>query len=143
MDEDNQQSFLTSLPGILTGLAALVTAAAGGYGILSKSREGQSKDVAAQEAVPLQPKAVAAQEEDPVAPGKTAGKKFNLVARIKDVDGYVNVREDKSKDSLSKAKLLSNQTVHTHRQPGNWWEVRTADGTEGFIYRDRLDIIDE
>lgn len=68
MADDKPRSFWNTLPGVLSGLAALLTALTGIYVAVDRTRD---RDVSAARA-PIQPATEAASPEEPAAPGDLA-----------------------------------------------------------------------
>lgn len=64
--------------------------------------------------------------------------RFALEAVIEDPDGYTNLRSRPSTDAPIVARVDAGEMFTTFRQPGLWWQVRTADGTIGYMHRSRI-----
>jgi hypothetical protein len=72
-----------------------------------------------------------------VVPARPAGR-FVVRATIQDPDGYTNLRASASPQSAILARVEEGEVFTTFRQPGLWWQVRTADGTIGYMHRSRI-----
>jgi len=66
---------------------------------------------------------------------------FSEAATIDDPDGYTNVRGGPSADAFIVARVNRGEVLTTYRQDGDWWRVRTADGTIGYMARSRIRLI--
>lgn len=66
---------------------------------------------------------------------------FPLRARIDDPDGYTNVRSGAGLGFSVSARVLSGETFYTRVQTGSWWQVRTADGTVGYMHLSRIRLL--
>lgn len=65
-----------------------------------------------------------------------------VYATVQDPDGYTNVRAGPSAQSAIIRQIAVGQMFVTFQQDNNWWAVRLIDdGTEGYIYFDRIVII--
>ena len=65
----------------------------------------------------------------------------NIIARVDDPDGWVNVRTEPSTSSNINFKLANNHKVYIIDKLDNWYSIKTIEGQTGFIYYDRLDIL--
>lgn len=146
-------SFLTTLPGLLTGIAAIVTASVTAYTLIGKSRETAAVDASRTAAVnaaeaALASPAPATQSTSPPAeppapaPQPQAGAPFSVTAVVDDPDGYANVRAGPSTQSRIVAQVRLNETIQTHPQSTAWWLVRTQSGAQGYIHASRIRMID-
>ena len=141
---EEQKAFWSSLPGIFTGLATVVTAVTGLYIAVGKQSPAPPKEPAAVQADPAAPVAVpmvaapAAAAEAPVA-GSTE-QAFPLTAVVASPDGYAYVWQAKSKSSQMVAKLARDEEIQTYRQAGQWWQVRTRDGKVGYMHISRIRV---
>ena len=138
---DEQKGFWTSMPGILTGLATVLTAITGLY--LAISGGGQNGQDGQLPAVPTVP-----------APGKPSADKslpshlsprpqdiFRLSAVIDDPDGFTFVRSQRSASSQVVARVNQGEPFFTYTQDGNWWQVMTRDGKVGYMHVSRIKIV--
>ncbi|MEY4270293.1 MAG: hypothetical protein RLZZ58_1509 [Pseudomonadota bacterium] len=83
----------------------------------------------------------------PDAPGDAAGdtmpaERFTLAAVINDSDGFSNIRARPSQASDVVGKVLEGEKFLTYPQKGTWWRVRKADGTNGFMARRLIRVLD-
>ena len=68
--------------------------------------------------------------------------RFRNVAIISDKDGYTNLRKGRGTDYRVAARIYENETFRViPSSNSNWWKVKTQDGTEGYIYHDRVKLI--
>lgn len=61
--------------------------------------------------------------------------RFNLAAVIDDPDGFSNVRDGPSASARILTRVDEGEAFTTFEQSGGWWQVRTADGTVGWMNR--------
>lgn len=130
---DDRPGFWGSAPGILTGLAALVTAVTGlvlAFG--DKSAKDTKPDVAATQPLVSAPKDVA-------VPASPIGTRFTTAATIEDPDGWTNLRASPSGAILR--RIDRGVRFQTYQQADAWWRVRMADGVEGYVHRSRIRLI--
>jgi L-fucose isomerase-like protein len=166
MTED-QKSFWTSMPGIFTGLAALVSAITGLYiavksdGAVGKAGQGEgaaSAPTVVAAAVPTPtptPAPAPAPAPAPVVPTQQAlapttasprpsarlpSAAFTQKAVIEDRDGFTFVRAARSANSAVVARVKKGEVFETHQQTGQWWQVRTPDGQVGFMHASRIRV---
>lgn len=67
-----------------------------------------------------------------------AGLRFTHPAVIDDPDGYTNVRSSASTQAAILARVEDGEVFTTFPQQGDWWQVRTADGTIGYMAASRI-----
>lgn len=138
---DEQKGFWTSMPGILTGLATVLTAITGLYlAISGDGRNGQDGQLPAVPTVPAPGKSGA---EQPL-PSQLSPRPqdiFRLSAFIDDPDGFTLVRSQKSASSQVVARVNQGEPFFTYTQDGNWWQVMTRDGKVGYMHVSRIKII--
>lgn len=154
MGEEKQGSFHTSLPGILSGLAALITAGVGAYALIGQSRDAppsrdgnQSSDGLAPEPdVGNNASAALVDTVEPAPPPSATpapvADPFNATAVLDDPDGFVNVRANANAQSRIVAVVRLNETVRTYPQAGAWWLVRTRSGSQGYVHASRIRLIE-
>lgn len=63
-------------------------------------------------------------------------------AIINDPDGYTNVRKGKGTNHAIITKIYNNEKFTVIPSDENWWQVRTKDGKSGYMYYDRVKLID-
>ena len=140
MAEENK-NFWSSIPGILSGIAAILTAVTGSYVAISGgTKQGQAPH--------LKPtlETITAEElknESELQQGKLTYLQhvFILTAVIDDPDGYTYVRSIKSSSGEVIARVNQNEHFNTYLQDGNWWQIKTADGKIGYMHVSRIKII--
>ncbi|WP_374525921.1 YARHG domain-containing protein [Sphingopyxis sp.] len=82
------------------------------------------------------------------APGKSGAstvapaEAFTLAAVIDDPDGFTNIRSGQSTKAAIVGKVLEGEKFLTYQQPGQWWRVRKADGTAGFMFRKYIRVVE-
>jgi uncharacterized protein YgiM (DUF1202 family) len=96
---------------ILTGIAALITA---GIGIYEKINTVKSEIIY---------------------------KKKREYGIVNDKDGWVNLRERPDVSSPSLAKILNGTNLEILEKKVNWYKVYTESGREGYIFKDRLILV--
>lgn len=62
-------------------------------------------------------------------------------AVINDPDGYTNLRKGKGTNYPVVTKIYENEKFRVQPSDENWWHVKTHDGKEGYMYYNRIDII--
>lgn len=146
---DDDKSFWQSVPGMLTGLAAVLTAVTGLY----LAVKGQGPAPAAEPPAPVaglgagfgasapsQPTERPARA--PVSPAAVAATdRFVLAAEINDPDGFSNVRDARSTSGRVVARVVRGEAFATYAQSGDWWEVRTAGGVVGYMHASRIKAV--
>lgn len=85
---------------------------------------------------------VPAADTPAVATGDQPAEAFTLAAMIEDPDGFTNIRSGKSTKAAIVGKVLEGEKFLTYEQPGQWWRVRKADGTTGFMFRKYIRLIE-
>ena len=138
---EEQQGFWTSMPGILTGLATVLSAITGLYMAVSgDGRNSQGEPAPAAQTVPA-----AAQPGAGSAPSSQASQRpqdiFRLTAVIDDPDGFTNLRSQKSASSQVVARVDQGEPFYTYTQDGNWWQVMTRDGKVGYMHVSRIKVV--
>lgn len=58
--------------------------------------------------------------------------------KIQDPDGYTNLRKGRSTASEVLQKIKSGNPVEVLDNSGDWFFVKTKDGKEGYVYRNRI-----
>ncbi len=87
----------------------------------------------------------AAAENAEAAPASNASaptEAFTLAAVIDDPDGFTNIRSGQGTQTKIVGKVLEGEKFLTYKQPGQWWRVRKADGTAGFMFRKYIRLIE-
>jgi uncharacterized protein YgiM (DUF1202 family) len=101
---------------MLTGIAAIITACVGVYDKI---------------------KAVHQEIYKPVLEN-TKKRQYGIVD---DKDGWVNLRELPDVNSLSLAKILNGTNLEIIDKSENWFKVYTESGRIGYIFKDRLILV--
>lgn len=146
---DEKKAFWTSIPGILVGVAAVITAVTGLYvSVRPTDRDAVAPRPATEQeqaagsapvtgpAPGTRPEQAVEQERHPAQEGL-----FAIRAIIDDPDGYTNVRSMKSVSSDIVARVYRNEEFYTHIQDGNWWQVKTQDGKVGYMHLSRIRLL--
>lgn len=101
---------------ILTGIAALITAGVGVYDKLKTVHQEVYKPVLE----------------------ITQKRQYGIVD---DKDGWVNLRELPDINSPSLARILNGTNLEIIDKSGNWFKVYTESGRIGYIFKDRLILV--
>lgn len=64
------------------------------------------------------------------------------MAVISDADGYTNLRSEKGTKSSIVKRILSNEKFLVIPSNEKWWKVETQDNNSGYIFHNRVDILD-
>jgi len=72
----------------------------------------------------------------------TPAEAFTLAAVIDDPDGFTNIRGGQGSSTAIVGKVLEGEKFLTYKQSGQWWRVRKADGTTGFMFRKYIRIVE-
>ena len=138
---EEQKGFWTSMPGILTGLATVLTAITGLYMAMSgDARNGQDDQVLPAPAV-SKPEKAKSEPELPRNMSQRPQDIFRLAAVIDDLDGFTNLRSQKSASSAVVARVNRGEQFFTYPQEGSWWQVMTADGKVGYMHVSRIKVV--
>jgi uncharacterized protein YgiM (DUF1202 family) len=106
---------------VLTGLAALITAGVGLYDKLKTVQEELYKPVTAEGPVDVK-------------------REFAIV---EDPDGWVNLREKPDINSSILARIQNNTHLEIKETVGDWYRVYTESGRKGYIFKNRLIIVND
>nr|WP_315239514.1 SH3 domain-containing protein [uncultured Albidiferax sp.] len=145
MEDDKKPNFWSSLPGLLTATATVITAATGMFLAIRPSlptapvTSPSTAPASIAVVVPATATPLATPAAPPAAPATSS--KFNLAAVIKDSDGHTNVRSKPTASSAILTRLTAGETFATFKQDGDWWQVRTADGQVGYVHISRIKIL--
>lgn len=124
------------LPWALLGLAVIAVAL-----LAWKLLQPPAEPVAA--STPTETVASAEKAEAPPASGaSTPTEAFTLAAVIDDPDGFTNIRSGQGTQTQIVGKVLEGEKFLTYKQSGQWWRVRKADGTTGFMFRKYIRLIE-
>ncbi len=80
-------------------------------------------------------------DQAPSAADQPAMMETLLIATVQDPDGYTNVRAGPSADTAIIGQIEVGDVFTTYQQNTPWWSVLLEDGTEGYIYSDRIFVI--
>jgi uncharacterized protein YgiM (DUF1202 family) len=133
MDE-RRPSFWSTLPGILTGAAALITAITGGYLAFNRAPNVATQTPAG----PSQTAATAAPTSSAPVPRPATPSSGEVPAMVVDPDGWTNLRSGPSTDAAIVGRINEGEIFWTKPQNEAWWPVRTAGGAEGYVHRSRV-----
>lgn len=61
---------------------------------------------------------------------------------ISDSDGYCNIRKSKGLSAQIIKRIASGCFVNVLEKQGDWWKVKTEDGTIGYIHKSRIKLSD-
>lgn len=124
------------LPWALLGLAVIAVALLA-WKLLQPGAEPATAPTPAQ---------IAAGPVNEAAPGTSSApppsEAFTLAAVIDDPDGFTNIRSGQSTKAAIVGKVLEGEKFLTYKQPGQWWRVRKADGTTGFMFRKYIRLVE-
>jgi hypothetical protein len=71
---------------------------------------------------------------------------FAQFAIVNDTDGYVNVREDGSRNSKVISKLNNGHLIYCFENKGNWTNIDYSNNNaecNGYIYKDKYKLVDD
>lgn len=125
------------LPWALLGLAAIAVALLA-WKLLQPAPAPSDKPPTGTEIASPAPAA----DAPAVTTGDQPAEAFTLAAMIDDPDGFTNIRSGKSTKAAIVGKVLEGEKFLTYEQPGQWWRVRKADGTTGFMFRKYIRLIE-
>jgi len=74
---------------------------------------------------------------EPAGPGP-----LRRTAVINDPDGFTNVRDTPSTSGAIVARINEGERFSTRVQQRPWWRVRLDNGTEGWVHRSRIRLVD-
>ena len=142
-EEETTKGFWTSLPGILTGITGIVSALTALYIAVFGGNRGPGTEPARSAVVAATADKSAATTEvtAKTPPARDTADAFVLAAVIDDPDGFTNVRSSRSASSAVVARVNRNEQFSTYRQDGEWWQVRTRDGTIGYMHASRIRVV--
>jgi|GEM_PF-1919999 len=118
------------LPWALLGLAVIAVALLA-WKLLQPAPEPTAAPAASAESATVAEAAAPASDTETNSPVEA----FTLAAVIDDPDGFTNIRAGQSTNAAIVGKVLEGEKFLTYKQPGQWWRVRKADGTTGFMFR--------
>lgn len=109
-----------SLGTILAGVAALITAGVGLYQQLCTVHQEIYKPLVVEQK-------------------QNTKRQYGIV---NDPDGWVNLRELPNIESKVLARILNDTNLEIVEKTGNWYRVSTESGRFGYIFKDRLKVIE-
>lgn len=124
------------LPWALLGIAAVALALLA-WKVLQSPAEPSAVAGTPDAAVPV---SGTSEAETPETAGPAEA--FTLAAVIDDPDGFTNIRSGQSTKAEIVGKVLEGEKFLTYKQSGQWWRVRKADGTTGFMFRKYIRLIE-
>jgi hypothetical protein len=83
-----------------------------------------------------------ASKNEPTAEASAPAEAFTFAAVIEDPDGFTNVRAGRGSNTAIVGKALDGEKFLTYKQSGQWWRVRKADGTTGYMFRKYIRLIE-
>jgi hypothetical protein len=164
MKEDRPKDWWHTIPGILTGLAGVTTAATGlvialhqaGFLGVKGSPSGTptspvpteniSPTETATATVGISPEKVETTNlNPPVSPPMSAQSFIHPsasleVQAVNDPEGFTNVRAEPEVQSNTIARVLEGESFYTISQQSDWWPVRTKDNKFGYMHRSRIRV---
>jgi len=133
---DGKPGFWSTLPGILTGLAAVITSVSGVYFAYLRPQHAAVAPASATPPATLTDKPAAQPSASPAAATAPAGGEVR--ATIVDPDGWTNVRAGPSRSSAVIGRINQGDIFWTRPRDGIWWPARTAGGLDGYVHRSRV-----
>jgi uncharacterized protein YgiM (DUF1202 family) len=126
---EHRSGFWSTLPGILTGVAAVITAVGGIYFALNRPQGA----VVMPPASTSRPAELNDAQPEPAAPGNA-----EVRATVVDPDGWTNLRSGPSLSSAVIGRVDEGEVFWARPGDGSWWRVRTANGLDGYVHRSRI-----
>lgn len=126
---------------LITILIILLVGVSGGAAYLLLRDPGRTREPAAEGALDDR-RPAAATAPAAAAPPQAPPARFTRAATTGDPNGFSNVRGGPSVEHPVIARVEQGDTFTTYPQEGEWWEVRTADGTVGYMARQYIRAID-
>jgi len=133
-EQSKSKSWWQTIPGILGGVAGIITSTAtlvvalSQIGLIGNSTT-EDTDQSSSTVQPV--------EEKQVVEGLPASLEMKAVVVDPD-DDYVNIRAKQSLESQIIARVEVGEIVHTIPQSGEWWPVRTQSDRYGYIHKSRI-----
>ena len=145
-EKETKKHFWTSLPGILTGVTGILSALTAFYVAVFGRGAGPEPPRPAiienvEKRADVPGKTVVEEKAPKPTPAREPADAFVLTAVVEDPDGFANVRARRSPSSAVLARVNRDEEFSTYRQEGQWWQVRTRDGTIGFMHASRIRIV--
>jgi hypothetical protein len=138
---ERRSGFWSTMPGILTGVAALITAITGYLAFSHVSAPGPAPaPTVTQPAALADPQAQASTASNLPATeaNATSPRNDEVRATIVDPDGWTNLRSGPSVSSAVVGQIRAGEIFWTRPRDGLWWPARTEDGQMGFVHRSRV-----
>ncbi|MGD1898938.1 MAG: SH3 domain-containing protein [Phormidesmis sp.] len=135
-DQGQLKNWWQTVPGILGGIAAVLTATAtlvvtvSQAGLLDRTQgdTNQPPEETTRSSV-TQPQS----KIETLAP-------LEVAATVVDPDGYTNIRAKKDIESQIISRVNAGAIVYTIPQNGEWWPVRTQSDKHGYIHESRVTL---
>ena len=131
---DSKPGFWSTLPGILTGAAALIASMTGLFAVFNRAPSTPPPASAPVPAALAEPPAPAVHPATSPAPVTRP----EVRATVVDPDGWTNLRAAPSASSAIVGRVKEGEIFWTRPRDGLWWRVRTAGGVEGYVHRSRV-----
>lgn len=62
----------------------------------------------------------------------------DIIYKIKDSDGYANLREQKDTVSMILQKIPSGSIITVLHDNGDWWDIETEQGKRGYVHKSKI-----
>jgi len=131
---EGKPGFWSTLPGILTGAAALIASMTGLFAVFNRAPTTPPPANAPAPAALAEPPAPAVHPATSPAPAARA----EVRATVVDSDGWTNLRAAPSASAAIVGRVKEGEIFWTRPRDGLWWKARTASGVEGFVHRSRV-----
>lgn len=128
------------LPWALLGLAAIAVALLAWKLLQPAPEKPEPAAVAAPSAGAAAAPSAGTSSDITVPVNEAPAEAFTLAAVIDDPDGFTNIRAGRGTQTAIVGKVLEGEKFLTYKQPGQWWRVRKADGTTGYMFRKYIRI---
>ncbi|MEM8505485.1 MAG: SH3 domain-containing protein [Cyanobacteria bacterium P01_D01_bin.1] len=133
-EQGQHKSWWQTIPGILGGIAGIITATATlvvavtQAGLIGSSTTEDTDQ--SSETIQSQEKELVGEEVLPIS--------MEVEAVVVDPnDNYVNIRAKENLESQIITRVGVGETVYTIPHSGEWWPVRTQEDRHGYIHRSR------
>lgn len=135
---EGKPGFWSTLPGILTGLAALIASTTGLFAVFNRAPSAPAAQPASAPAPA--PTALADAPAPAVHPTTSPPPPTHAEVRatVVDPDGWTNLRAGPAASSAIVGRVNQGEVFWTRPRDGMWWKARTASGVEGYVHRSRV-----
>lgn len=134
---EETKGFWTSLPGILTGIAAVISAVGGLFLAFGSQQSGQAASAVSASGNSA---TIAA---DVQAPEAAWSPTFPLRARVSSAVDRVRLKQAPDLESAEVAIIHPSTIFYVARADGEWLPARVAGGKQGFVLAARVTVLDE